>query len=69
MLFFTKLQKPLIEIKDLFVAVSLLVQCCFNSPEEYSLVFLIIKRDMKIRATQPPTDQSACISFPVTVSI
>lgn len=68
-MFFTKLQKPLIEIKDLFVAVLLLVWCCFSSPEEYSLVFLIIKRDMKIGATQPPTDQSACISFPVTVSI
>lgn len=47
-MFFAKLQKPLIAIKDLFVAVSLLVWCCFSSLEEYSLVFLIIKRDMKI---------------------
>ena len=46
LMFFAKLQKPLIAIKDLFVAVSLLVWCC--SLEEYSLVFLIIKRDMKI---------------------
>ena len=38
-MFFTRLQKPLIEIKDLFAAGSLLVRCCFSSPEESSLVF------------------------------
>lgn len=60
-MFFTRLQKPVIEIKDLFAAGSLLFRCCFSSPEESSLAFLIIKMDMKIYPSHPPSQTPVCL--------